>query len=158
MSLAFPAAQKRETAVRETADERRAVEFTKVRLLRAEDNELNREIAVMILTDAGFLLDTAENGKQAVDLLASSEPGYYDAVLMDIQMPVMDGYTAARRIRALDDPVRSQIPIIAMTANAFREDVQAAKDAGMNGHIAKPLDVGKMMDTLTEVLSGHRDG
>ena len=131
-------------------------DFTQKKLLLVDDIEVNREIAKMMLEMAGFTIDVATNGKEAVDMVAASKAGEYAVVLMDIQMPVMDGYEAARAIRALEDPQLSKIPIIAMTANAFAEDVQAAKDAGMNGHIAKPIDVSKMMDTLTEVLSGKK--
>ena len=127
-------------------------DFTGRRLLLAEDNVINKEIAVMILQQMSFEVDTAENGQIALDMVASAEPGTYDAVLMDIQMPVMDGYTAARAIRALDDPARSGIPILAMTANAFHEDVQAAFDAGMQAHIAKPIDIGKLTDALKAVI------
>lgn len=122
------------------------------RLLLAEDNMINREIAELILTQMGFSVETAENGKLALDMVASSEPGYYDAVLMDIQMPVMDGYSAARAIRALDDKALAEIPILAMTANAFQEDVKAAMDAGMQAHIAKPVDVDKLTEALRSVL------
>ena len=118
------------------------------KLLLVDDIEVNREIAVMILTQAGFIVDTAVNGKDAVDKVAGSKVGDYDAVLMDIQMPVMNGYEAAQAIRKLENPELANIPIIAMTANAFGEDIQNAKDAGMNDHIAKPLDVPKMMETL----------
>jgi len=128
-----------------------------MRLLLVEDNAINMEIARMILTQAGFMLDTAEDGKVALDTIAQSQPGDYDAILMDIQMPVMNGYEATRVIQALPDPALAGIPIIAMTANVFQEDVQAARNAGMDGHIAKPLDVEKMLSTLTQVLSGHRD-
>ena len=86
-------------------------------------------------------------------MVEASSPGYYAAVLMDIQMPVMDGYTAARQIRALEDPELASVPILAMTANAFREDVEAAAGAGMNGHIAKPLDVDAMMETLENTVN-----
>ena len=126
------------------------------RLLLAEDNDVNREIANMILTQAGFTVENAENGRAAVDMVAASRSGYYDAVLMDIQMPEMDGYTATRAIRALEDRELADIPILAMTANAFKEDEQAALDAGMQAHIAKPLDVDRMMATLTEVLREKR--
>ncbi len=122
------------------------------RLLLAEGNMINREIAELILTQMGFSVETAENGKLALDMVASSEPGYYDAVLMDIQMPVMDGYSAARAIRALDDKALAEIPILAMTANAFQEDVKAAMDAGMQAHIAKPVDVDKLTEALRSVL------
>ncbi len=123
-----------------------------VRLLLADDNEVNREIAVMILTGEGFAVETAENGREAVDRLSEAAPGYFSAVLMDIQMPVMNGYEAARAIRSLPDPQRAGIPILAMTANAFREDVEAAEAAGMNGHISKPIDIPRMMETLRCVL------
>ncbi|MBQ7478961.1 MAG: amino acid permease [Selenomonadaceae bacterium] len=144
----------RDSAERDSAA---AVDFKDMRLLLVEDIDMNREIANMILSEAGFLVDTAENGKIAVDKVAASKPGDYQAILMDIQMPVMNGYDAAKAIRALKNPGLATIPIIAMTANAFSEDVQDAMAAGMNGHIAKPLDVPKMMETLAEVL-GHRNG
>ncbi len=133
-------------------DTKREIDFSKVKLLLVEDNEVNREIASLILTEFGFGLDTAENGKIAYEKVAASKPGDFDAVLMDVQMPVMNGYEATAKIRALADPKLARIPIIAMTANAFTEDIQAAKDAGMDGHIAKPLDIQKMIETLTEVL------
>ena len=117
-----------------------------------EDNLINMEIANMILTQAGFTVEPAENGKVALDLVSTSEPGYYDAVLMDLQMPVMDGYEATRAIRALDDPALAGIPILAMTANAFKEDVEAVKAAGMQAHIPKPIDVNVLMNTLRSVL------
>ena len=129
-----------------------ALDFSQMRLLLAEDNEINREIATMVLSEVGFTLETAENGLEAVEKVAVSKPGYFDAVLMDIQMPVMNGYEATRRIRMLNDSALANIPVIAMTANAFQEDIQAAKEAGMNAHIAKPIDIAKMMDTLTEIL------
>ncbi len=132
------------------------LDTSSIRLLLVEDNEINLEIASMILSQEGFLLETAGNGQLAVDMVASSQPGHYDAILMDIQMPVMNGYEATRAIRALPDAALSGIPIIAMTANVFQEDVQAAEDAGMNGHIAKPLDVEKMMAALTAVLEEHK--
>ena len=132
---------------------KKAIDFSKVRLLLVEDNEINREIASLMLEDAGFMLEVAENGKIAVEKVASSEPGYYQLVLMDVQMPVMNGYEATKAIRGLSDRKLASIPIIAMTANAFAEDVQAAKDAGMDGHIAKPVSMDKMMETLGDVLS-----
>jgi signal transduction histidine kinase/ActR/RegA family two-component response regulator len=128
------------------------IDFSKVKLLLVEDNEVNREIASLILTEFGFELDTAANGKIAYEKVANSKPGDYDCVLMDIQMPVMNGYEATKKIRELENKRLAQIPIIAMTANAFTEDIQAAKEAGMNSHIAKPLDIQKMIETLTEVL------
>ena len=128
------------------------IDFTKIKLLLVEDNEVNREIATLILEEFGFQLETAENGKDAVEKISNSAPGEFNAVLMDIQMPVMNGYEATAAIRKLKNPALANIPIIAMTANAFSEDIQRAKAAGMNSHIAKPLDVPKMIETLTEVL------
>ena len=133
----------------ETADE---VDFSNKKLLLVEDIEVNREIACMLLEGAGFEVDTAVNGKDAVEKIEASQPGDYDAILMDIQMPVMNGYEAARAIRQLANPALANIPILAMTANAFSDDVKAAREAGMNAHIAKPIDVPKMMETLAEVL------
>ena len=121
-------------------------------VLLVEDNTINMEIARTLLADAGLDVDTAENGREAVDKVSASAPGRYDVVLMDIQMPEMDGYAACRAIRALPDGRLASIPVIAMTANAFREDIKDAEEAGMNGHIAKPIDVGGMMSTLASVL------
>ncbi|MCI8640130.1 MAG: response regulator [Coprococcus sp.] len=122
------------------------------RILLAEDNELNQEIATEILQEEGFTVETAENGQIAVDMLSSAKPGYYKLVLMDIQMPVMNGYDAAKAIRSLKDEALSSIPILAMTANAFDEDREAAIQCGMNGHIAKPIDVDKLLKTLDMLL------
>ena len=133
-------------------DSGQEIDFSTKRLLLVEDNQINMEIAVMILEQAGFKVETAENGQIAVDMVSASEPGYYDAILMDVQMPVMDGYEATRVIRALPDPALAGIPILAMTANAFKEDERAAAAAGMQAHIAKPIDVNMMMKTLTTVL------
>ena len=128
------------------------IDFSGKRLLLAEDNQVNMKIAVKLLSQAGFTVETAENGQIAVDMVAASEPGYYDAILMDIQMPVMDGYEATRSIRALENRELAGIPILALTANAFQEDVEAAKEAGMVAHIAKPVDVQKMLAILRNVL------
>ena len=128
------------------------VDFTGKRLLVVEDNAINMEIACMILIQQGFQVDTAENGKIALDMVSSSPPGTYDAILMDIQMPIMDGYAATRAIRALDNKELADIPILAMTANAFQEDVQAAKEAGMQAHVAKPVDVAVLIKELKTVL------
>ena len=127
-------------------------DFTGKRLLVVEDNAINMEIACMILIQQGFQVDTAENGKVALDMVSSSPPGTYDAILMDIQMPIMDGYAATRAIRALDNKELADIPILAMTANAFQEDVQAAKEAGMQAHVAKPVDVAVLIKELKTVL------
>ncbi len=127
--------------------------FKGKRLLLVEDNELNREIAFEILNEYGFIVDTAENGKIAVDTIVSSEHGYYDLVLMDIQMPVMNGYEATRNIRALEDSVLAAVPIVAMTANAFDEDRRAAEESGMNGFISKPINMEEVIETLHSVFS-----
>ncbi|MBR4425211.1 MAG: amino acid permease [Oscillospiraceae bacterium] len=139
-------------------DSAEELDFTGVHLLLVEDNEINREIATVILEEAGFTLDSAENGQIALDMVKASKPGQYQAVLMDVQMPVMDGYTATRAIRALPDKQLANIPILAMTANAFAEDVLAAKEAGMDGHIAKPIHVPTMMQALAEVLRRQNEG
>ena len=128
------------------------LDFNKIKLLLVEDNMVNREIALLILTEYGFKVDTAENGEMAVEKVTKSQPGDYQAILMDIQMPVMNGYEATKAIRALNNRELANIPIIAMTANAFTEDIQAAKEAGMNNHIAKPIEIPKMIETLSEVL------
>lgn len=122
------------------------------RILLAEDNELNQEIAVEILSEEGFSVEVADNGQIAVDMLKNSEPGYYQLVLMDVQMPVMDGYGAARAIRKLENKELASIPILAMTANAFEEDKQEALKSGMNDHIAKPIDVKNLINTLDNIL------
>ena len=122
------------------------------RILLAEDNDLNAEIAQEILGEYGFEIERAADGIICVDMLTKHEAGYYDLILMDIQMPNMDGYKATRVIRDLPDRKRSQIPILAMTANAFEEDRQNALAAGMNGHIAKPIDVKKLIEELAQIL------
>ena len=126
--------------------------FDGKRILLVEDNELNQEIAVEILQEAGFQVETADDGAAAVDRLKKAVPGQYDLVLMDIQMPVMNGYEAAEQIRKLEHTEISNIPIIAMTANAFEEDKKQALDAGMDGHIAKPIDIPELMEMLRNVL------
>ena len=127
-------------------------DFSGKRVLLVEDNEMNRMIANAILTELGFEVDNAENGKEAVDKLMSNSAGCYDIVLMDIQMPVMDGYEATRAIRALADKEKSAIPIVAVTANAFEEDKKMAMDSGMNGHLAKPYDIPQITETLAKLL------
>jgi PAS domain S-box-containing protein len=122
------------------------------RILLAEDNELNQEIAQAILEEAGFTVEIAENGQIALDRLTHAEPDYYQLILMDVQMPVMNGYEATQAIRALENPALSSIPILAMTANAFEEDKQTALKCGMNGHISKPIDIAKLLETLENVL------
>lgn len=122
-------------------------------ILLAEDIELNQEIAVTILNEAGFTTEVAADGRIAVDMVKHSSPGYYQLVLMDIQMPVMDGYEATRAIRSLENKELASIPIIAMSANAFEEDKQEALKCGMNGHIPKPIDVDNLFETLDEILA-----
>ncbi len=131
-----------------------AEEFSGKRILLVEDNELNMEIARELLCEVGFITEAAQNGQIAVDMVQSSESGYYDAVLMDIQMPVMNGYQASRAIRSLDNKDLADIPIIALTANAFDEDKKEALANGMNAHIAKPVDAGILYETLRNILSG----
>lgn len=123
------------------------------RILLAEDNELNQEIASAILGDAGFETEIADNGEEAVNMLKKSEPGYYQLILMDVRMPVMDGYEAARTIRNLENKELAAIPILAMTANAFEEDKKEALRCGMNGHLAKPIDIDMLFDTLDKILA-----
>ena len=149
ITVSFPLTEPEEKLC---SNENDKISFEGKRALLVEDNMINMEIAQMLLNQEGFLVETAENGKIALEMAAASEHGYYDVILMDIQMPVMDGYMAAQAIRDLPDPVLSGIPIIAMTANAFQEDIKKAEDVGMNGHIAKPLDIPSMNATLQRVL------
>ncbi len=128
-------------------------DFQNRRILLVEDNELNMEIAEELLYQKGFQVETAENGQEAVDIVRDRQPGWFDLVLMDVQMPVMDGYEATRQIRALPDPVRAHVPIIAMTANAFDEDKQAAAEAHMDGHVGKPIDIPALLKVLREILA-----
>lgn len=123
-----------------------------VKILLVEDNELNREIAYECLTEWGMIVEMAENGQVAVDMIEMNESDRYDAILMDVQMPVLDGYRATRKIRKLDNPVKASIPIIAMTANAFEEDRQTALAMGMNDHIAKPVVIEKLLGALQRVI------
>ena len=131
---------------------RKVADFKGRRILLVEDNELNREIAQEILREYGFRVDTAENGAVAVEKVCTAAPGSYDLVLMDVQMPVMDGYTATRKIRALDDPARAKLPILAMTANAFDEDRRNALESGMNGFLSKPIVIGDLVQELRKIL------
>ena len=135
-----------------------AVQFKAGRILLAEDNELNQEIAVEILGGAGFTTEVAENGKIALEMLQRSDPGYYQLVLMDVQMPVMSGYEAVREIRQLENQRLADIPVIAMTANAFEEDKQEALRNGMDGHIAKPINIELLFTTLNKVLAREKCG
>ena len=127
-------------------------DFTGKRVLLAEDHPLNTEIAVMLLEGKGFTVDTAENGLRALELFSKSEKGYYDAILMDIRMPLMDGLTTATNIRHLSNTDARTIPIIAMTANAFDDDIEKSKAAGMNAHLAKPIDPARLFQTLYDFI------
>ena len=128
------------------------VDYSGKRILLVEDNELNREIAVEIIGSTGITIDTAINGLDAVHKVAQSEEGFYQIILMDIQMPIMDGYEATRQIRSLQRRDIAHMPIRAMTANAFSEDVTNAIKAGMNYHLAKPIDIGALMGILSKYL------
>jgi signal transduction histidine kinase/ActR/RegA family two-component response regulator len=129
--------------------------FKGKRILLAEDNELNAEIAIEILGEAGFEVERAADGQICVDMVKKSEDFYYDLILMDIQMPNLNGYEATKAIRALPDVSKSNITIIAMTANAFEEDKRDAKRAGMNGHLAKPVDVKQLYKTLMRIFAAE---
>ena len=129
------------------------VDFTGKRVLLVDDIQVNRMISAKLLEKSGFAVETAENGQEAVDKVKNAKAGYYDVILMDIQMPVMDGYEASAAILKLNDKEKASVPIIAMTANAFAEDKKRALDAGMKGHIAKPIDIKNLLDTLSEILS-----
>ena len=143
--------QKPADAVQRLLPEKNA-DFKGKHILLVEDNELNREIAQEILREYGFLVDSAENGAVAVEKVSTAAPGSYDLLLMDVQMPIMDGYTATRKIRALDDPARAKLPIIAMTANAFDEDRRNALESGMNGFLSKPIVIDDLMQELHKIL------
>ncbi len=141
----------KDSAAAENKSEK-TVDFASKRLLLVEDNAINMAIAKKILQKMEFQIETAENGKIAVDKVKASEPGYYAAILMDIQMPIMDGYAATKAIRAMDNKALAGIPILAMTANTFKEDVDAAVEAGMQAHIAKPIDIAVLTKELKSVL------
>ena len=144
-------ARKEEAEPRKSSSDRPQKTLAGKRILLAEDNDLNAEIAIELLSEEGLLVDRVSNGVACVEKLEKVAPDFYDLILMDIQMPVMNGYDATRKIRQLEDPFRSSIPIIAMTANAFAEDRQKALFVGMNDHVAKPVD----MNVLIPVLEKH---
>ena len=151
ISLTFPISSKEEVhaPVDSSADEK--IDFSNFRILLTEDNPINSEIATMILTQEGFMVEAAENGRIAVDMIEKADAGYYNAVLMDVQMPVMNGYDATRAIRAMGGE-RSRVPIIALTANTFEDDRREAQEAGMNAHISKPFNPDELIATLTECI------
>jgi len=128
-------------------------DFSGKRILLAEDNELNAEIAVEILSSIGLEVEVAEDGACCVEKLSKAPAGYFDLILMDVQMPNMNGYEATKAIRAMEDAEKAGIPIIAMTANAFDEDRNNAIAAGMNGHLSKPIDMQALMKTLGEMIT-----
>lgn len=150
MSFTFRV-EKQDDSWHESVEQQKESEPYTGKILLVEDNELNREIAQEILEDAGFETESAENGQIAVDMMRNSSHGYYELVLMDIQMPVMNGYEAAKAIRSLEDPELSSIPILAMTANAFDEDREQALRSGMDAHIAKPIDVNLLLQMMDDV-------
>jgi len=141
----------------ELVHEERYADFTGRRILLAEDNDLNWEIASELLSDLGLELDWAENGKLCVEKFQASSPGFYDAILMDLRMPVMTGYEATEAIRKLDRPDKN-IPIIAMTADAFSEDIKKCLDAGMNAHVAKPIDIREVSRLLEKFIHEYHHG
>lgn len=126
----------------------RDISIEGLHILLCEDNALNMEIAVYLLEEAGAVVDCAGNGREALDRFRDSEPGSYDAILMDIRMPVMDGLEAARNIRAMDRPDAVSVPIFAMTANAYDEDMEMSREAGMNEHLSKPVDAEVLYRTI----------
>lgn len=130
--------------------------FTGKRILLVEDNDLNREIATMLLSDAGFVIRKAVNGQEAVEIISRSQPGEYELVLMDIQMPIMDGYEATKQIRHLPNRILANVQIVAMTANAFEEEKRKALASGMNGHIAKPIDVAVLFETIKQIIKSNQ--
>lgn len=139
----------------EVLQERRALtaeDYKGKKILLVEDNSMNQEIAVAVLENAGFVVEVADDGTSAVEKMAAANPGQYDLVLMDIQMPMMNGYEATKRIRSMENPYCRQIPIIAMTANAFEEDKALALQAGMNDYLAKPIEIEKMLKVISKVI------
>ncbi|MEE8879063.1 MAG: response regulator, partial [Eubacteriales bacterium] len=163
VNLAFRIAQENEEPEKETAAgqkfhvfrkrrDREPVSLDGIRVLVAEDNELNREIAVSMLENVHISAEAVENGKLAVERVSERGEGYYAVVLMDVRMPVMNGHEAARAIRAFPDESLSRVPIIAMTANAFEEDVLAAKEAGMDAYVSKPVDMKSLLAAIEAVI------
>ena len=141
---------------KDVCDAGKNIDYSNVRVLLVEDNELNREIACDILQEFGVTVEIAGDGIEAVEKVTHSRAGYYDLIFMDIQMPNMDGYAATAEIRKLSDRALAQIPVIAMTANAFKEDVEKAFESGMNEHVAKPINIQKLAETMEKVLRQER--
>ena len=153
--LAQPFMEEKEIKPADKKETEEDLNFSGKRVLLAEDNELNQMIAEAILTEKGLAVEIAKDGVVAVEKMKTSPAGYYNIILMDIQMPNMDGYEAAKQIRAMDDKGKASIPIVAVTANAFEEDKKTALDAGMNGHLAKPYDIAAIMETLKTLLGSE---
>ena len=137
-------------------DETAAQTLSGCRILLAEDNDLNAEISIELLTREGLLVERANDGVACLEMLQKAPEDYYDLILMDIQMPIMDGYKATRAIRRFSDKKKAGIPIVAMTANAFTEDKERALESGMNDHVAKPIDMKVLMSVLEEQICGHK--
>ena len=153
--LAQPFMEPKDTKPEDKKETDEHFDFSGMRVLLAEDNELNQMIAEAILTEKGLDVEIAKDGVEAVEKMKTAPAVYYDLILMDIQMPKMDGYEAAKQIRAMDDKGKASIPIVAVTANAFEEDKKTALDAGMNGHLAKPYDIAAIMETLKTLLGSE---
>ena len=155
LSLRMQSEQKSETTAAQRMKDKESQ-----RILVVEDNPLNMEIAVALLEDEGFLVDTAENGQLALEKVQASQPGEYALILMDLQMPVMDGHSAARAIRALENPALASIPIIALSANTFDEDRRMSAESGMNAHMAKPIDIPLLLELMERTLDQqtHNNG
>ncbi|SEQ60850.1 Signal transduction histidine kinase [Lachnospiraceae bacterium NE2001] len=151
--LAQPLSASKDEQIEKDSEAGSMPDFSGKRVLLVEDNQLNQILAENILTSVGLDVDIASDGTEAVEKMKSASQDYYDIILMDIQMPQMDGYEATRQIRALDDKIKSAIPIVAVTANAFEEDRKISMEVGMNGHLAKPYDIPEIMKTLSELLN-----
>ena len=157
VDFSFDIASKEEVYGNQNALKPPAIHTIKgTRILLVEDNELNAEIAKTVLEDDGALVTRVEDGQQAVELFKEKPTGTFDAILMDLMMPVMDGYTATRKIGELERPDAKTVPIIAMTANAFAEDKKKTMEAGMNAHLSKPLNVPELMDTIRKFCDGKQ--
>ena len=152
VTLPFDIAEKKDVSGKQEPKQPSRAEEKPYRILLAEDNALNAEIALELLKGAGFLVEHAADGQACVDMLSSAEEGYYDLILMDVQMPILNGYEATKKIRQLENRKKAEIPILAMTANAFSEDQQAALEAGMNEHVAKPIDMNVLLRVMMKYL------
>ena len=152
VTLPFDIAEKKDVSGKQEPKQPSRAEEKPYRILLAEDNALNAEIALELLKGAGFLVEHAADGQACVDMLSRAEEGYYDLILMDVQMPILNGYEATKKIRQLENRKKAEIPILAMTANAFSEDQQAALEAGMNEHVAKPIDMNVLLRVMMKYL------